>query len=237
MRRTTIEHWDEFFDAFEPWLLHQALLAELLGIDVLCVGTALSGPNANGGLAPASKAHHDERWARAVALARSAFGGALTYAASAGGEARNVANWEAFDLVGVSLFPRFAGEGAPQLGERELEELWRRQLESIEQLALSAGKPALIVEVGVRSTERGTVEARIGEGGLDLEVQRRAWSALGAALAARRAKGAGGAQTLAGLYAWKWSADPTGGGAGDRGFTLTGKPAAGLLRALTPTDG
>lgn len=237
MRRTTVEHWDEFFDAYEPWLLHQALLAELLEVDVLCLGTALSSANANGGLAPAAKAHHDERWAAAIALARSAFGGALTYAATAGGEARSVANWDALDFIGVSLFPRFAGEGAPQLGERKLEEIWGRQLEIIDELARRVGKPALVIEVGVRSTERGVVDARIGDGALDLEVQRRAWSTLGASLAARRAKGASGAETLAGLFAWKWSAEPTGGGALDRGFTLTGKPAADLLRALAPTDG
>ncbi len=235
MRRTTTAHWDEFFEGYQPALLHQALLAELLGVDVLCVGTALSTDVANGGLVVDTKVHHDRMWAESIELARRAFGGPLTYAARAGGEVERCAHWPHLDLVGASFFPDLGPRDGPPVGEAELVRRWSVHLERLEAVARREGKPALVVEAGVRSTAGGAGETRLGPGPLDLEVQAAAWRALAGAVRERRA--ASGTPWLAGLVAWKWTASPTGGGTGDRGYALTGKPAAASLRALAGEDG
>ena len=228
LRRTSSAHWDEFFDELEPMLVHYGLLGELCGVDVLCVGTRLSSPSGNAGLSDEARAHFDARWLGAIDLVRRAFGGELTYAAAWPGEAGGVRFWPALDFVGVSLFPRFTELGRPPLGEAALRERWAKLLEELDELARGAGRPALVVELGMRSTAAGTTETLVGSGALDLAEQERGYRALARALDDRREAG----EAPAGLFLWKWTGDGRGGGADDRGFTPQGKPAARLLPRL-----
>ena len=91
-----------------------------------------------------------------------------------------------------------------------------------------AGKPALVVELGVRSTELAATEVSVGTGDLNLEEQERVLSAFVDALSGREEPGG----ELWGVFFWKWTHDLRGGGAHDRGFTLQNKPAARLLSRL-----
>ena len=230
LRRTSAEHWEEFFDELEPMLAHYALLAELLDVELLCVGTELTTSNANEGLDPATKAVHDRGWAEAIELARRSYGGALTYGAGWPAEARAFPHWRALDYVGVSLFPRFASlrEAPPETSA--LRRQWGTILAGIAELSAREERPALIVEMGLRSTVLAGTETAVGAGPADGAEQARLWAGFSAALGERRAAGDG----PAGLYLWKWPAAP--GVDSARGYSPRGKPAQPLLRALSPRN-
>lgn len=227
LRRATLEHWEEFFTAFAPMLTHYALLAELLEVDLLCVGTNLSTSNKAGGLDPETREHHDRRWGELLALARGAYGGALTYAAGGADEAEGWAHWEPLDYLGVSLFPRFATLNEAPPPTPRLRHQWGAQLDRLGALAAQVDRPLLLVEVGLRSTERAGTETTIGSGAADGAEQARLWGAFAAALDERRAA----ANAPAGVYLWKWPARP--GEDEARGWAVRGKPAEPLLRALS----
>jgi hypothetical protein len=231
LRRTTPEHWREFFDELEPMLVHYALLAELCDVDLLCLGTALTSANSKEGLDAPTKAFHDQGWATAIDLARAAYGGCLTYAASVPGEAQGFPHWERLDFIGVSLFPRFGSLREAPLATNVLRRRWQTLLETLDALSQRHARPALIVEMGLRSTALCGTETSVATGRADLDEQVRVWGAFAGALADQRSAGG----TLAGLYLWKWSVERGGAGAG-RGFDLRDKPAQSVLRALAPRD-
>lgn len=228
LRRTSREHWAEFFDEFVPMLVHYGLLAELCGVDVLCLGTHLSTPSANGGLPEGVKQFYDQGWSRAIDGARRAFGGSLTYAANWPGEARHLRFWGELDLIGISLFPRFSELGAEAKSDGGVRKRFNSVLKGIDELAQEHGRPAMILEWGVRSTEQALNESALGTGPLSLEEQVRAFDAMAQALEADRAAGG----KLAGLFLWKWTEEARGGGMRDRGFTPQNKPASKQLGRL-----
>ncbi len=228
LRRTNRAHWEEFFEELDPMIVHYGLLAELCGVDIMCIGTSLSTASANSGLVDEVRSFYDERWRQAIGLARRSFGGLLTYAATWPGEATNVRFWSELDLIGLSIFPRLAALDEEPQGKPALRARWSNYLAGIESLSEEAGKPALVVELGVRSTELAATEVSVGTGDLNLEEQERVLSAFVDALSGREESGG----ELWGVFFWKWTHDLRGGGAHDRGFTLQNKPAARLLSRL-----
>jgi hypothetical protein len=228
LRRVSIAHWEDFFDGLESMLMHYALLGELFEVDLLCVGTELTSPNVNEGLIPATKAFHDEGWAEAIVLVRGAYGGSLTYAAGWPGEARAFPHWEQLDYVGLALFPRFASLQGAAPATPALRYQWGTILGGIAELSASVQRPALIVELGLRSTERAGTETAVGTGPADEAEQARLWASFSAALEDKHATG----EAPAGLYLWKWPAAP--GSDERRGFSPSGKAAAPVLRTLSP---
>ena len=226
-RRTREVHWNEFFETLDAALVHYGLLSELCGVELLCVGSRESNSSANGGLVPEVKAYHDERWSLAIGLARDAFDGALTYAAAWPGEVRFVSFWKDLDYLGLSLFPNLAKPGQVPPVDAEVSGRLTAMLRRLDRIAREHGKPALIIEHGVRSTEGALIESRIGGGRLDHGEQRRALKNLADALAVLRAEGT----APAGLYIWKWDSDLTR-GSGERGYSVADKPAALMLGRL-----
>lgn len=226
--RTLERDWDEFFDAFEPWLLHYALLAEHTGCDILCVGTEILPLLYESGVKQEVMEHIARRWTAAIAKVRSVYGGALTYAARWPHEALALPFWEQLDFVGATLYPDLLAADGSRPDERALELALQRDLGALADFAREQGRPLLLVELGFRSTRLATYEGDVGPGELDLEEQLRCYRQLARALAqARRAS-----DSLAGLFVWKWEVDPLASPAAARGFGPRGKPAEGFLAQL-----
>jgi hypothetical protein len=74
-RRTGAAHWNEFFDGFDPAMVHFSLLGELCSFDLLSMGAGMTRYGIEEGLAAPDLEVYDTRWSQAIGLARSAFHG------------------------------------------------------------------------------------------------------------------------------------------------------------------
>lgn len=227
-KRTTIADWRDFFDGYERALEHYAVLAELTGCDVLCVGSELF-PRAgeSEGVPRDVIEYRLRRWPELIAVARERFSGALTYGAGSG-EEPPAELLGALDFVGFVYHPRLVDEDGLDLDEQAAVRRLTRELRGLCELAARHGHPALIVETGFRSTAGAGRDAALGPGELDLQRQVELLAALARAVQRVRAE----RDDLAGLFLWRWEADPDGGGTAERGFTPRNKPAEQVLRAL-----
>lgn len=204
---------------------HYALLAELAGVDVLCVAERALGL-ARADLPVGSAA----RWPELVAAARASFAGALTYLALFDGEAHHFEWSEEFDLICVALVhdlthPVFDGRRPTELG---LDALLRSQLETLCEWAAPLKRPLWLMQVGYAPTTEAWLDPRAAQGGYDTTQQADLLRAFGRALAAQRSSGG----APAGVFFWNWSTDAEHGNAVDRSFTLQNRPAAELLADL-----
>jgi hypothetical protein len=164
-----------------------------------------------------------------IGRARAVFGGALTYAARWGSEAQTIEFWPALDFVGKNVFSTLAVQGSDKPpNEREIGSQLIWSLRQLGELGGQHGRPALVTEVGCSSSADAWRDTASIIGPVDLELQRRLYIGLDAALRRQQKE----PYPLAGLYIWCWSSDPRVGGSHDRRFSPQNKPAEGVLRAL-----
>ncbi len=220
----------EFFAAYRRFLEHYALLGELLGCEVLCLGNELGAAartrprDGDTESVLATKEARREEWKELIADVRRAFSGGLTYAAGVGRESEDVEFWSELDFVGIDFFPptvvpTFA---ADRRARSRIEVGLERYLD----LAEEAGVPLLLVQTGFPSNRSAAERPELTGGEVDLEQQRRLFELLAEVVTEARERG------LAGFYLWRWDPDPRGGGARDTGHTPQGKPAEKVLPRL-----
>ena len=130
--------------------------------------------------------------------------------------------WDALDLVGVdSYFPVADRNDA---GRLEMLAGWQPWLDRLERLHRQTGKPILLTEIGYRSVDGAGKEPFTFGSGAGVDVGEQAdlyWAALEAT----------GRETwIEGVWWWNWLADGTG-GALNRDYTPSGKPAEAVLTA------
>jgi hypothetical protein len=225
--------WIEFFAAWKACVVHYALLAELCNADTVCLGSELAGATRSRFGARESPPVPDyiratgERWREVIAAARSAFRGALTYAAKDDGEARQLDFWDQLDLVGVDVFAPLDDPSAPAARPTDEQATARLRvaLQGVADVAREHGKPALVTEIGFAPTSESWRTPQRALGDLDLAEQRRMYACLAEAVARQNATDA----PLAGMFLWCWSTDPDAGHALDRSFTPQNRPAADLI--------
>jgi hypothetical protein len=226
---------EEFFADYARALQHYALLGELLGVDLLCLGSerglvSATRPSGEGGddseVNLERYANLLARWRELIADVRRAFGGRLTYAAEATHELQRVAFWGDLDFVGVNLFPSVS-QPRGEMGRRRTRERLASSVASCLDEAARAGKPLLITQVGFPSHTSAAMMPLLARGTVDLELQAELIGLLSEVLDEARAKG-----HLAGVLLWRWDPDPRVGGAADPSHTPQGKPAESLLKSF-----
>ncbi|MGQ0600257.1 MAG: glycoside hydrolase family 113 [Anaerolineales bacterium] len=77
-------HWNDWFNAYEQWMLTQADVAKLAGVDVLMVGDYKLQPSLPG--EPGAPADADSRWRNLIAKVRQRFPGQLAFEFEIGGD-------------------------------------------------------------------------------------------------------------------------------------------------------
>jgi hypothetical protein len=219
LRRTDHDHWREFFDALHPMVVHYSLLAELIGVDILCLGVELRENGGGSELNPEVLSYQDDEWGAAIAAARRAFGGALTYAAGSPGEMESFPHWLILDYVGISFYPRLSALGRPPFGDLSLRRCFSDHLARLAEVTATIDRPVLFVEAGLRSTRFASTETELGPGAADEGEQERALRQLRMAFEEQAERGF----DPAGIFFWKWE------GGGERGYELVGKPALGEI--------
>lgn len=233
----TGEGWTEFFEDYEALLVHEALTAELVDAEVLCIGAGLHEVTdsmrddlADGWMPPDHLLRNTARFTEIVRRLRGLYDGALTYAASSLVEARQIEFWKELDFVAFELYGglRPAGRDVSAPEEGELVPRYVGLLRELDDFARAQERPWLIAETGLPPTDRGWQEPAIALGNYDVTEQARLLKALGLALrqVARERKG------LRGAYLWCWTVDPEHGNGVDRSFTLQNRAAGDELGAL-----
>lgn len=204
---------------------HYALLAELAGAEVLCVGGRAMWLLRTQATPPVRAA-----WQDGVSAARASFFGALTYLALFDGEAHHFEAWSEFDLISVALAQDLthASFDGKRPSERGVEAVLRGQLRTLHEWAAPFSKPLWLLQVGYAPTTEAWLDPRAALGGYDTQQQAELLRAFDRALKAQRASDA----APAGVFFWNWSTDAEHGNAVDRSFTLQNRPAAELLPEL-----
>lgn len=207
--------WDKFFARYTEWIAHYAIMAQLEGVDALCIGTEMVRTTID----------HPKEWRKIIALLRNLYGGRLTYAANWGEEFEQLTFWDDLDAIGLNSYYPLSTKEEPT--NEELLEGAKNWVSKAEAISQKFDKPWWLTEVGFRSVKRAWLNphAEANERPASLECQQRCFNALVTA--------SNSAQHLAGMYIWKWpSYLGYGRGRNDPGteFAPGGKPAAEELR-------
>lgn len=194
-----------WFQTYEQFILHYALLSEEEGVGALCIGNELSKITA-----------HEPEWRRLITAVRHVYSGALTYAAETD-EVFRVPFWEVLDFIGVNGYWPLANAASPE--RRTLVEAWRPLATRLRDLSTRHGRMVVFTELGYRSAPYGVW--RHWEipraAAVDLRVQAEAYEAFFEAVWPQR--------WVAGVYWWKWLSHPGHSGTNSNDFELENKPA------------
>ncbi|APQ16834.1 glycoside hydrolase family 113 [Maribacter hydrothermalis] len=135
----TEEEWNMFHDHYYRWIRHYAFLAEIHGMDALCIGVeftkaTLLQPNA---------------WRNMIKKTRGLFNGHITYAANWGEEFENIEFWNELDYIGLNSYYPLSKADNPT--DAEMSESFSKVKEKIKKVYERFEKPIVFTEVGFRS--------------------------------------------------------------------------------------
>ena len=135
------EDWQQFFDHYHRWMRHYAMLAEIHGFDMLCVGVEF---------AKATIAREKD-WRELIGKLRGIYSGPMTYAANWGEEFENLKFWDELDYIGLDCYYPLSKKEKPE--KEELDQHFKKVLSLIESKCRKFNKPMLFTEIGFRSVE------------------------------------------------------------------------------------
>ena len=216
---STPEEWDRWWASYRRFILHYAELAEVTGMEALCVGTELRSAVLN----------RPEAWRVLIADVRAVYGGELTYSANWYREFEEVTFWDALDYIGIQVYFPLADSTGAALTLDELTAAWTPNVELIEAVHQRVGKPVLFTEVGYRSTADAAVEPWVWRSAapVDDDLQATLYEAMFLTFWRKT--------WFAGTHVWKWFPEGSTRFGGrrarrrERGFTPQGKPAEAVL--------
>jgi len=223
---TDLETREVFWDRYEALAVHYALLSQLMGVDILCIGSNLREATKKISQSQGLREQQGEGWKKVIRKTRLAYKGAITYAAQLV-ELKNVEFWENLDFIGVNFYPRMAKQGVvPRNGVVE-----RACSEAIEDAITTSNRwnrPLLFVEVGFPARSDSWNRPTVPSGDEDGEEQMRYFELFAEALHTPRLDN----NVLRGIYLWNWplygGADPVRRSA----FDLSRELAAPVLGAV-----
>ena len=133
--------WDMFFDHYYRWIRHYAFLAEIHGVDALCIGVeftkaTLSRPDA---------------WRAMIKKTRGLYSGQLTYAANWGEEFENIEFWDDLDFIGLNSYYPLSKKDNPT--DEELISKFDTIKAKIRTVYNRFKKPIVFTEIGFRSID------------------------------------------------------------------------------------
>ena len=187
LRRTSAPAWRDYFVYQRRMLEHGGLLAELMDVELLSLGSELQNatrtiPEEGAKLSTELFETKREGWTETIKYARAVFSGGLTYGALWRQELEQVEFWSELDFVGLVYYPRL---GTP-LGERPSDRAIQGSITKVlRELAMhgeSLGLPVILLEVGFPSSSRAWWDTSLGQGELDLEEQERLYESFAGAL-------------------------------------------------------
>ncbi len=232
-RRTDMPAWRDYFIDQRRMLEHAGLTAELMGVELLSLGSELrtatnTRVTEEGDLPVEIFETKREEWSRSITAARAVFSGGLTYGALWKQELEQVEFWEELDFVGLVYFPRLGTPLGERPSDRSIQGSMTKVLRALVEKGREIDRPVLLLEVGFPSSSRAWWDTALGQGELDMDEQERLYTSFSAALETVR----GESDVLCGTYLWRWEIEPGSGGARDRGYSPQGKTAEAVLQQM-----
>jgi hypothetical protein len=204
--------WQIWEKGYADYILHNARLADSLGIDLFCIGTELE----------KAVQQRPAFWEKLIQEVKKVYKGKLTYAAN-WNEYANTPFWKQLDYIGIDAYFPLSEAATPSVDE--LVNGWNKHFAEIQQVQVAEKKPVLFTEYGYRSTDYCAKEpwASGRQGTVNLTAQRNALEALYRRFAPE--------PWFAGGFIWKWHAnDGRAGGEANNDFTPQHKPAETVIK-------
>lgn len=208
VRMASEDDWNKWFRHYEKALTGLAAVAADERADALVIGTELD------------RSLDRPEWLDLIAKLRRIFHGKMLYAARGADGVEQVPFWNKLDVVGATLYPTLGADDDP--------ESWRAAMAAERKHLVAVAKRVkrniFIAEIGIRS-ESGSAarpDARIDRRGTEAD------EALQAKVLATWMSELND-PAIHTVLVWRWSSDPSSGGASDTDFTVQGKTAEEVL--------
>ncbi|MCB9289974.1 MAG: hypothetical protein H6560_21890 [Lewinellaceae bacterium] len=200
--------WNAFFNHYYRWMRHYALLAEMNGMDMLCIGVEFA----------KATLEREQDWRELIGKLRGLYSGPMTYSANWGKEFENLQFWDALDYIGLNGYYPLSQSESPS--DEELSAAFQRVLHLAGQVSRQYGKPLLFTEIGFTSTPEPWAAPHKDRDGSPYngQAQERCYRIVMANLQAET-------DWCKGILWWKFPTYLSRGGPGHTGFTPNGKPA------------
>ncbi len=143
--------WSDWFYSYRRFLVHEAVVAEAAGADVLVVGAGLT-----------STEEQKNQWKQAIAAARLATGAALTYGAAATAAVADVPFWDGLDAIGVQFLEPLAR--TEKASDAMLVEGARAGARPLMDLSKRLGKPVVFTRAGYPPVQAAWMTPSDGSG-------------------------------------------------------------------------
>lgn len=138
----TDQEWQVFFERYNRWIIHYALLAEMYDFEAFCVGVEFV----------KATLKHPEEWRKIITQVKKLYGGSVTYAANWGEEFEKNTIWDAVDFIGINCYYPLSKKENPS--DKELQIGFEGTLDKIESIAKNFNKKVAFTEIGFRSIEK-----------------------------------------------------------------------------------
>jgi Glycoside Hydrolase Family 113 len=140
------EDWEKWSQSYTDFILHYAKLSELLGVEILCMGTELH----------QTIIEHPNFWIQLIPKIRKIYSSKITYAANWNKEVVDVPFWNELDFIGIQAYYPLTKKNEPSV--KELVKGWKTHVQRIEQIQKKYNKPILFTEIGYKSTVDAAIE-------------------------------------------------------------------------------
>ncbi len=189
------EEWKLWLDNYEKWIVHYAIIAELTGAKLFCIGTELV----------QATLKNPDRWRFMIERIRNVYHGPITYASNWGREFEEIQFWDALDYMGLDNY--YPVRTSEEQGIDQMKAGFMKQKEMIQRYAFRYCRPVLFTEIGYMANSKagmGPKEFEADESDYDEDSQEACYRL---ALEAYWDE-----PWFAGMHWWKWFSEP-----GDRG--------------------
>ncbi|MBC8173201.1 MAG: hypothetical protein H7X71_04770 [Chitinophagales bacterium] len=199
--------WKLFFQYYEDWIMHYAMLAEMYAVDIFCVGVEFKNATTT----------HEKEWRTIFQKVRKIFSGKITYAANWGYEFDTVTFWDELDYISVNSYYPLSDK--TDVSDEELLQNFEKILDHLETYQKKYDKPFLFTEIGYKSIDYPWLRphADDDEQNINMESQRRCYEVMFKAMEDEN--------WISGIYLWQWPSYMDYVKENPKGFTPCTKPA------------
>ncbi len=210
--------WNLFFDFYERWIVHYALLAELYDIEMFCIGVEFQN---------ASLSEHN-KWDRLFDRVRKIYSGKITYAANWGKEFETVSFWDKLDFISVNCYYPLSAKKDPT--DDELLTAFEKNLDIIEGVQMKYNKPVIFTEIGFKSIDDPWTRPHFDddEQNYNEVSQQRCYQVMQKAMSDEA--------WIQGIYFWKWPSYMEYSDEYNKDFTPCGKAAEATIKEWFTKD-
>lgn len=137
--------WPEWFEGYTKFILHYAVLADSLDIEMFSVGTELQ----------TAALQREADWRRLIAAVREVYDGKLIYSANWHDEYEQIKFWDALDAIGVQAYFPLTDQTKPAV--EALVAGWSAHKTQLKTVSDTFDKPVIFTEIGYKSVARGAI--------------------------------------------------------------------------------